>query len=192
MKAPLFEFPSYQYEVEDWDFKKKGLLERINNQQMVKDPSDIFITDRSTNGKSYVRYLEGLLKPELFLFYQESKINCSLIDAWAVRYYQGNHQPPHNHMSWGFSGILYVEYDSNVHTPTNFIAPWQDPRTDTTLIRSPKHVKEGTLFIAPSFCLHFVNPNESRKQRTIISFDLKPNPSPHQIVYWSPRRIINN
>ena len=68
MKAPLFEFPSYQYEVEDWDFKKKGLLERINNQQMVKDPSDIFITDRSTNGKSYVRYLEGLLKPELSFF----------------------------------------------------------------------------------------------------------------------------
>ena len=29
MKAPLFEFPSYQYEIKDWEFKKKGLLNRI-------------------------------------------------------------------------------------------------------------------------------------------------------------------
>jgi len=23
MKAPLFEYPSYQYQIDDWDFKKK-------------------------------------------------------------------------------------------------------------------------------------------------------------------------
>ena len=33
MKAPLFEFPSYQYEISDWEFKKKGLLNRINKQE---------------------------------------------------------------------------------------------------------------------------------------------------------------
>ena len=30
MKAPLFEFPSYQYNISDWEFKKKGLLKAIN------------------------------------------------------------------------------------------------------------------------------------------------------------------
>jgi hypothetical protein len=38
----------------------------------------------------------------------------------------------HNHRGWGFSGVIYLEYDPNVHTPTFFVAPWQDPSTDTT------------------------------------------------------------
>ena len=36
MKAPLFEFPSYQYEISDWEFKKKGLLSRINKSKFVR------------------------------------------------------------------------------------------------------------------------------------------------------------
>ena len=36
MKASLFEFPSYQYEVSDWEFKKKGLLSRINRGQFLR------------------------------------------------------------------------------------------------------------------------------------------------------------
>ena len=26
MKTPLFEFPSYQYQIKDWDFKRKVCL----------------------------------------------------------------------------------------------------------------------------------------------------------------------
>ena len=51
-------------------------------------------------------------------------------------------------MGVGVSGILYVEYDPKVHTPTCFVAPWQDPRQDTTSLAYPKDVKEGTLFIS--------------------------------------------
>ena len=32
MKAPLFEYPSYQYQIDDWEFKKKGLLRRIEEK----------------------------------------------------------------------------------------------------------------------------------------------------------------
>ena len=54
MKAPLFEFPSYQYEVDDWDFKKKGLLNRINKQEFKRTTLQTFETDRQTNDKAYV------------------------------------------------------------------------------------------------------------------------------------------
>ena len=54
MKAPLFEFPSYQYEVNDWEFKKKGLLNRLNNSELVRTNLQTFETDRQTAGKSYV------------------------------------------------------------------------------------------------------------------------------------------
>ena len=180
MKAPLFEFPSYQYKVKDWDFTKKGLIQRINKQEFVRNNLQFFETDRRTNKKSYVHYLSEVLKDILFEFCQEAEVTCSMTDAWCVRYQKGDQQTIHNHRGWGFSGILYVEYDPKVHTPTCFMAPWQDPRTDTTSLAFPPHVKEGTVFIAPSFTHHFVSPNKARKQRTVISFDLLPELPQHQ------------
>ena len=180
MKAPLFEFPSYQYDISDWDFKKKGLLSRINSQKFIRTELQTFETDRQTNNKTYVRYLEDFLRPDLFEFCKEAQVTCSMTDAWCVRYERGDYQTIHNHRGWGFSGIIYVEFDPEVHSPTIFVAPWQEPRTDTTSLSMPKDVKEGTMFIAPSSCLHYVSPNNTRKRRTVISFDLLPKCPAHQ------------
>ena len=183
MKAPLFQFPSYQYEVDDWDFKKKGLLNRINKSDFKRTELQTFETDRQTDiNKTWVHYLQDFLKDILWEFYQEAKVTCGMTDAWCVRYHKGDHQTIHNHRGWGFSGVLYAEYDPKVHTPTCFMAPWQDPRTDTTSLAYPKDVKEGTVFIAPSFTHHFVHPNKARKQRTVISFDLLPKLPDHQAI----------
>ena len=182
MKAPLFEFPSYKYVIKDWEFKKKGLLSRINKSKFQRTNLQTFETDRQTCEKSYVRYLEEFLRPELFEFCQEAKVTCGLTDAWAVKYQKGDQQTIHNHRGWGFSGILYVEYDPKVHTPTRFVAPWNDPRSDTTSLATPSNVKEGTLFIAPSWALHYVNPNKTRKQRTVVVFDLLPELPEHQSI----------
>ena len=182
MKAPLFEFPSYQYEVSDWEFKKKGLLNRINKSKFLRTKLQTFETDRQTCDKSYVRYLEEFLRPELFKFCQEAEVTCGISDAWAVKYQKGDQQSVHNHRGWGFSGILYVEYDPKVHTPTCFVAPWNDPRSDTTSLAYPSNIKEGIMFIAPSWALHFVHPNQTRKQRTVVVFDLLPELPPHQRI----------
>ena len=114
---------------------------------------------------------------------QEAQVTCSMTDCWTVRYQKGDHQTIHNHIViWGFTGILYVEFDPKVHTPTCFVAPklLQDPRSDTTSLAYPQNVKEGTIFISPSYKLHFVHPNQVRKHRTIISFDLLPKLPDHQ------------
>ena len=110
MKAPLFEFPSYQYQIGDWEFKKKGLLDRIKSSEFRRTKLQTFETDRQTNNKSYVRYLEEFLRPELFEFCQEAQVTCSMTDAWVVRYDKGDHQTVHNHRGWGFSGIISVSY----------------------------------------------------------------------------------
>jgi len=182
MKAPLFEFPSYQYEVEDWEFKKKGLLNRINKSSFYRTEFQHFETDRKTAGKSYVHYLEQFLRPELDKFCQEAQVTCGMTDAWCVKYHKGDHQSIHNHRGWGFTGVLYVEFDPKVHTPTCFMAPWQNPRSDTTLLAQGVQVKEGTVFITPSSTHHFVHPNQSRKTRTVISFDLLPQLPEHQSI----------
>ena len=180
MKAPLFNYPSYQYEVDDWEFKKKGLLNRVNKSKFIRTELQTFETDRQTNNKVYVRYFEEFLRDILFEFCKEARVTCSMTDAWCVKYQKGDYQPIHTHRSWGFSGVLYVEFDPRVHTPTYFAGPWQDPRSDTTILVYPQDIKEGTLVITPSVTHHYVDPNLSRKPRTVISFDLLPQLPEHQ------------
>ena len=180
MKAPLFEFPSYKYEIKDWEFKKKGLVKRINKSNLVRKEYQPFETDRQTDmNKSWVLYLQHLIRPELSEFCKEAEITCSMTDAWCVRYQKGDRQDVHNHRGWGFSGVLYVEFDSEVHTPTTFVCPWQDPKTDSTLLGNPS-IREGMIYITPSYVHHFVRPNKTRKQRTVIAFDLLPQLPEHQ------------
>tara|TARA_B100000287_G_C20194797_1_gene607655 strand:+ start:16 stop:582 length:567 start_codon:yes stop_codon:yes gene_type:complete len=184
MKAPLFEFPSYRYEVSDWEFKKKGLLNRINKQNFIRCEmhNQNYEVDRGTSGKNYLHYFRELVYNELNEFCEEAKVTCKMTDCWTVRYQKGDYQHVHNHRGWGFSGLLFVEFDPEVHSPPCFVAPWQEPRTDTTSISPLSGVNEGSLFIFPSFCLHYVNPNQSRKQRVVTSFDLLPETPEHQTI----------
>ena len=182
MKKPLFEFPSYQYDVRDWQFKKKELLNRIDKSKFIRKEFENFVCDRETAGKLYIKYFQDFLKYELTEFCNEAQVTCYMSDAWCVKYQKGDHQTVHNHRGWGFSGILYVEYDPKVHTPTCFVAPWQNPVSDTTTLAYPSNVKEGTVFIAPSWALHFVHPNQTRKQRTVVVFDLLPELPEHQAI----------
>jgi len=156
MKAPLFEFPSFQYEIKDWEFKKKGLIKRIKEEKFVRTSLQTFETDRQTSNKSYLHFFQNLIRDELSEFCQEAKVTCSMTDCWTVRYQKGDQQTIHNHRSWGFSGILYVDFDPKAHTPTCFVAPWQDPRTDTTFLSFPKNAKEGTLIIGKKSLQSFV------------------------------------
>lgn len=182
MKAPLFEFPSFQYKVKDWEFKKKGLLKRIKTENLIRYEHQCFESDRNTNKKSYLHYFKDLFTPELNQFCKDAEVTCSMTDCWTVRYQKGDYQTVHNHRSWGFTGILYVEFDHKVHSPTTFVCPWQDPRTDTTKLVRPYDVEEGTMLFCPSFTLHYVTTNESRKHRTIMSFDLLPQLPDHQVA----------
>ena len=162
--------------------RRKDYLKGLRRRSSLELTSKPLKTDRQTNKKSYLHYFQDLIKDELWEFVQEAQVTCSMTDVWTVRYQKGDHQTIHNHKSWGFTGILYVEYDPKVHTPTCFVAPWQDPRSDTTSLAYPQNVKEGTIFISPSYTLHFVHPNQVRKHRTIISFDLLPKLPDHQSV----------
>ncbi len=68
MKTPLFEYPSYQYQIDDWDFKKKSLINRINSQKFIRTTLQTFETDRQTNRKSYIHFFQDLIKPQLLFF----------------------------------------------------------------------------------------------------------------------------
>ena len=81
MKKPLFEYPSYQYEVSDWDFKKKAILSKIKKQEFRRTELQNFETDRQTNNKSYVSWLSNLLHEELTQFCQGAEVSCKMTDT---------------------------------------------------------------------------------------------------------------
>ena len=114
-------------------------------------------------------------------FCEEAKVSCRMSDAWCVKYQKGDYQGTHNHRGWGFSGLIHVEFDPEVHQPATFVSPWQNPVDDTTsLAQFP--ASEGLIMIAPSWALHYVPPNTSDKERIVIAFDLLPELPQHQAI----------
>ena len=71
MKAPLFEFPSFQYEIKDWEFKKKGLIKRIKEEKFYRTPLQTFETDRQTSNKSYLHYFQNLIQLMMLILISE-------------------------------------------------------------------------------------------------------------------------
>ena len=102
-----------------------------------------------------------------------------MTDAWCVKYQKGDYQTTHNHRGWGFSGLIHVEFDPEVHKPATFVSPWQNPVSDTTSLATFPPL-EGLLMIAPSWALHYVPPNRSDKERVVVAFDLLPQLPKHQ------------
>ena len=96
-EGTTFEYPTYQYQIKDWEFKKKGLLKRIKEEKFVRTNLQTFETDRQTNKKSYLHYFQDLIKDELWEFVKEAEVTCSMTDCWAVRYQKGDQQTIHNH-----------------------------------------------------------------------------------------------
>ena len=105
-----------------------------------------------------------------------------MTDCWAVRYQKGDQQTIHNHKSWGFTGILYVEFDPKVHTPTCFVAPWQDPRSDTTSLAYPQNVKGGNNLYLSILYITLRSSQSSKKASDDYIFDLLPKLPDHQAV----------
>ena len=79
---------------------------------------------------------------------------------------------PHTHGVIGWSGVLYVEFDKYEHSPTEFQGPLHDVNNGQQLEYKPE-VEEGDIIIFPSCLTHWVSPNQSKKRRTIMSFNCR-------------------
>ena len=173
MIEPLFAIPIFKYECKDWNFKKKKILRRIKNKNFKRSLFQNFNSDRGSNDFLFKSCFIETFVEELSEFAKDLKVQkIAVTDVWTVKYDVDDYQGPHNHRSYSYSGILYTEYDPKVHQPTIFVGPWNDPITDTTQLKVPQNIKEGTIIFFPSVLLHYSPQNKSTKKRTIISFDL--------------------
>jgi len=162
MKSLAFSVPIYKYKVQNWDIKKKKLLNLFNNFEhkivgnVITSPLDI-----KTN----------ILLDEIKLFESEIKINFYSTEVWFQKYEKNMNHAVHTHGPTGFSSVCFVEYDKNVHKATTFISPFGNYITGELQRHEPK-VEEGDIIFFPSNLLHYAPVNLSDKTRIIISFNL--------------------
>lgn len=156
--------PWRHYSLNDWDNKKKNILEVL--------PKDKF-TDYGSGDPMppYSETIHQCIKDEMHDFSKWYDYPVVPKGVWYERSKKTYRHPVHNHGTTGFSGVLYVDFDPEVHQSTVFYLPFTEPTTGTVLTYQPK-VKEGDLVIFPSYLLHEAVPNESDKERVIVSFNI--------------------
>ena len=173
MIGNLFSVRYVSVQAEDWDRKKPELEALLRDHEFERHGLAQFDTDRHNNGNRYVEPFCRIFGDELNRFGMEMGLTRLQVGAiWAVRYGRRDYHAVHNHRSTGYSGILYLDYDEEEHTPSIHVSPWNDPVTDTTQLSAPP-VREGTLVFVPSSVLHYTRPNESDRLRQIVAFDME-------------------
>jgi hypothetical protein len=172
----MFTVPYLQLEVDQWDIKKKKLLEVMNSHDMCLDSSVLTSFYDSTNGKTehQNKIIESIFEDELnhmkksfgFKFY-------SIQQFWFQEQYKNMYHPIHDHSdrNIGLSSICYIDFDPLEHTAVNFISPFIDSFRLAHTNYSPQ-VNSGSMLFFPSNILHQTLPNSSDKVRRIISINL--------------------
>lgn len=162
MKTIAFSIPIFKYKVQNWNIKKKRLLDLFNNLEhkvvgnVITSPIDI-----KTN----------ILLEEIKLFEKEIGIDFYSDEVWFQRYNHSMNHAAHTHGPTGFSAVCFIEYDKDVHKPTTFISPFSNYITGE-LERYVPEVQEGDIIFFPSNLLHYAPTNLSNKERIVISFNL--------------------
>lgn len=167
-----FTIPFYQSEVINWDVKKSNLLKIYDQCSMGHGDQNTDYSIKEKNPYSTVVntiFYEDLKKIQNCLEYPNPlKVDC----AWFQSYNESDHHSLHNHGYGYLSMVCYINYDSNYHKPTTFVAPFYDFMTGNTMQYEPQNIKEGSIIVFPSSLPHFVPPNRSKVERLILSANI--------------------
>ena len=187
MLLNAFVIPIFRYSLEDWQDKKKVILGALPN------PEDCYVDDSKeeqfefdTNHYSdyYINkdeapeYAEAVIPciaDEVEKFCIDTKSNWNMTNMWFQSYDKGHNFSIHNHGPVGWSAILYVEFNPEVHQATTFYSPFQShDRHDCGSFKTwIPDACEGDLFIFPANLQHESGVNLGDERRTILSFNLQ-------------------
>ena len=95
----------------------------------------------------------------------------------------------HNHGHSGWSSVIYVDYNPQIHSPTQFFSPFNNPWNGNLEAYQPP-VKEGDMVIFPSTIAHEALPNSSRVSRTVISYNLRGHTDVVKYQLWQGDPIV--
>ena len=173
----MFTVPIVHYPIENWSENKKKILDALppeDDSQLEPNGTGLY-TDFFINGKvkelpSYFHTVVDVIKPYLKSFMDGNPVE--FVEMWYQKYYNHVEHRTHCHGFTGWSSIIYVECDPEVHESTRFFSPFRQPWDCDVEVFQPK-VKEGDMILFPSSVLHEAPLNRTDTRRTIISYNIR-------------------
>ena len=174
---PMFVVPIVYYPIENWSENKKKMLDALppeDDSQLEPNGSglytDFFISSKVQEMPSYFNTVLDVIKPYLKSFMDGNPVE--FVEMWYQKYYNMVEHKAHTHGFTGWSSIIYVEFDPEVHESTKFFSPFRQP-WDCDVETFQPNIKEGDMILFPSSLLHEAPLNRSDKRRTIISYNIR-------------------
>lgn len=171
-----FVVPFIKVSIGDWNIKKQKILSLTTLDNKDCDPnlggykSDYF---KYRGSPPYKSEFWKILAAEVNEIKSHFK-TISITDLWHQEYVGNEFHGPHNHGGYGYSAVMYAEFNSEFHEPTHFLSPFGNFEDGTTMYHSPK-VEEGDIIVFPSAIQHWsgVKETTSTKPRKIFSFNFR-------------------
>ena len=117
----MFKIPLLHLNVEDWENKKPILMD-----MMIKSPDYHTQINDVDAGKNNT-LLEVLLKQELNSFVSYFNFKAyKVVMSWFQTSGLGDYHGVHNHGCLGYTAVCYLDYDPELHSPTQFVAPFNN------------------------------------------------------------------
>ena len=175
--SDVFAIKFAHIKVKNWEEKKKLILANMHDVVREDIPRGEFLETnfhelkkgKDTDPMNVTSILEEELSEFMLQIGGVVQVNMS----WIERSTKGMFHSIHNHGALGYSAACYVCYDPLVHTPTQFVAPFNSSIEGDLIHHKPENVKEGTLILFPSYLPHYTKPNLTGKERVVLSFNLK-------------------
>ena len=172
--SDIFAIKFAHIKVNNWKEKKKAILSNMGKVIHEDIPRGEFL---ETNFAEYSKEgdkmnVTSILEEELSEFMIQVGGVVTVNGSWIERSIKGMHHNIHNHGAIGYSAACYVCYNNSIHSPTQFVSPFNHPITGEVMHYQPD-VEEGDLILFPSFIHHYTTPNQSDTERIVLSFNLK-------------------
>jgi len=170
----MFKIPLIHISAGNWIEKKQFLTTMMKAQQM-KDTGIIKTTyyDQKPESANYLsKRIATLFKDELSRYLEITGLTDYQVDlAWFQQQDKNMFHEIHNHVL-GISAVCYLEYNSEIHTPTHFISPYNNLLRGGTEYFTPPDITEGSIIFFPAMLNHYTLPNKSDVPRKIVSWNM--------------------
>ena len=168
---PMFAVPIFHLYAEDWDRKKELLQALSSHQEFKKEEGEYVASDFRAKKVEWTK-IELVIRDELEKFKKQVNLPLQVDAYWFEKGGKGDQHLIHNHGATGFSAVMYIDYDEEEHTPTQFVSPfnnvigWVD-------VYSPSDIRSGSVIFFPAYVHHYTLPAESEKERLVLSWNMK-------------------
>lgn len=168
----MFYVPLVHIKIKNWKKKQKIIFDFIEKKENINFCTSVF-TDYFNDCRASNEFIQELFDEELDLFLKKLDYGTKNIhSSWIEISKNKNNHPIHNHQGYGYSAVCYVQFDKSEHKPTIFVSPFLSFLNGDILEYSPQ-VDEGSIIFFPSAIMHYTSPNQSQKDRIILSFNIR-------------------